>query len=59
VPDWILEIEEDSYVDGVWQFRGRSLRIAKAIRIPYNYLDEWGNLVREYLVIGYEGGAGD
>jgi hypothetical protein len=56
---WLLEIEEGAYVDSSWQFRGRSLRVKKAIRIPYNYLDEYGNLVREYLLIGYEGSAGD
>jgi hypothetical protein len=54
-----LPIEEDAYVTGSWQFRARSVRIAKAIRIPYTYQDEHGNLVREYLLIGYEGSGSD
>jgi hypothetical protein len=54
-----LPIEEDAYVTGSWQFRDRSVRIAKAIRIPYTYQDEHGNFVREYLLIGYEGSGSD
>ena len=54
-----LPIEEDAYVTGSWQFRDRSVRIAKAIRIPYTYQDGHGNIVREYLLIGYEGSGSD
>ncbi len=54
-----LPIEEDAYVTGSWQFKDRSVRIAKAIRIPYTYQDEHGNFVREYLLIGFEGAGGD
>ena len=57
--NWASEIEEDVYVDGTWQFKGRSLRMAKAVRIPYTYQDEHGNIVKEYLLIGYEGAGGD
>ena len=57
--NWHSEIEEDVYVDGTWQFKGRSLRIAKAVRIPYTYQDEHGNIVKEYLLIGYEGSGSD
>lgn len=57
--NWQSEIEEDSYTaDGRWQFKDRSLRVAKIIRIPYNYVDAHGNIVRDYLLIGYEGSAG-
>ena len=58
-PNWQSAIEEDAYVTGSWQFRGRSLRLKKAIRIPYTYQDENGNIVREHLLIGYEGGGSD
>ena len=54
-----LPIEEDSYAVGSWKFKDRSVRIAKAIRIPYTYQDRHGNFVREYLLIGYEGGGSD
>ena len=54
-----LPIEEDAYVTGSWQFKDRSVRIAKALRIPYTYQDKHGNFVREYLLIGYEGSGSD
>ena len=54
-----LPIEEDAYAIGSWKFKDRSVRIAKAIRIPYTYQDRHGNFVREYLLIGYEGGASE
>ena len=57
--NWQSEIEEDSYTTGSWQFRGRSLRVAKAIRIPYTYQDAHGNIVKEYLLIGYEGSGSE
>lgn len=57
--DWDLQIETDSYEIGYWNFRGRSLRVQKAIRIPYLYHDKDGNKVREYLLIGFEGSAGE
>jgi hypothetical protein len=56
---WESDIEEDAYVNGSWQFKGRSVRIAKSIRLPYTYQDEHGNIVREYLLIGYEGSGSD
>jgi hypothetical protein len=59
VRDFESQIEEDSYQAGYWKFRDRSLHIAKAIRIPYIYIDENGNKVREYILIGYEGSGGE
>jgi len=56
---WDSQIEADSYEIGYWNFRGRSLRVQKAIRIPYIYQDEHGNKVREYLLIGFEGSSGE
>jgi hypothetical protein len=59
VGDVESQIEEDSYQAGYWKFKDRSLRIAKAIRFPYTYIDENGNQVKEYVLIGYEGSGGD
>ncbi len=56
---WDSEIEQDSYEIGYWKFKERSLRVRKAIRIPYIYRDENGNRVKEYLLIGFEGSSGD
>jgi hypothetical protein len=53
------QIEEDSYEIGYWKFKDRSLRIAKAIRIPYTYIDENGNTVLEHLLVGFEGEGGE
>jgi hypothetical protein len=52
------QIEEDYYQAGYWKFKDRSLRIAKAIRIPYIYVDENGNRVMEHVLVGYEGSGG-
>ena len=57
--NWAVEIEEDAYEVGTWKFKDRSLRMKKAIRISYTYQDALGNRVKEYLLIGYEGSAGD
>lgn len=57
--NWRDEIEQDYYQAGYWKFKDRSLRVAKAIRIPYTYLDKDGNKVREYLLIEYEGSGGE
>ena len=56
---WETEIEEDAYVTGSWQFKDRSLRVKKIIRLPYTYQDAHGNIVRDYLLIGYEGSGSD
>lgn len=56
---WDSQIETDSYEIGYWKFRDRSLRVVRAIRIPYIYRDEDGNKVREHLLIGFEGSSGE
>jgi hypothetical protein len=33
--------------------------VAKAIRIPYTYRDKDNNIIKEYLLIGFEGSGGD
>jgi hypothetical protein len=57
--NWQYDIEEDSYEIGSWRFKDRSPRVAKAIRIPYTYKNEANNIVKEYLLIGYEGSGGE
>lgn len=57
--NWQYDIEEDYYEIGSWKFKDRSPRVAKAIRIPYTYKDEHDNIVKEYLLIGYEGSGGE
>jgi hypothetical protein len=58
-PTVASQIEEDTYEIGYWKFKDRSLRIAKAIRIPYNYIDESGNMVLAHILVGYEGEGGE
>jgi hypothetical protein len=53
------QIEEDTYEIGYWKFKDRSLHIGKAIRIPYNYIDESGNMVLAHILVGYEGEGGE
>lgn len=42
---------------GNWNFKGIPHHIEKAIRIPYTYTDDNGVRIRDYLLIGYEGGG--
>jgi hypothetical protein len=57
--NWQSEIEEDSYEIGSWRFKDRSPRVAKALRIPYTYRDQDDNIIKEYLLIGFEGSGGE
>jgi hypothetical protein len=51
-----IVIEQQLDVGG-WSFKGIPHHIEKAIRIPYTYVDDHGVLIRDYLLIGYEGGG--
>lgn len=51
-----LVIEQQLDV-GNWNFKGVPHFIEKAIRIPYTYTDAQGVKIRDYLLIGYEGGG--
>jgi len=51
-----LTIEQQADVGG-WSFKGVPHHIEKAIRIPYTYTDGNGVEIRDYLLIGYEGGG--
>lgn len=55
-PDATLVIEQQLDV-GTWNFKGVPHFIEKAIRIPYTYIDVNGVQIRDYLLIGYEGGG--
>jgi hypothetical protein len=55
------EAESQDY-GGRWDFKGTSHYVARAVRIPYMYYRANQNggstLVVDYLLIGFEGGAG-
>ena len=54
------DIEQEEYYPArTWEFQGTAKRIGKAIRIPYHYTDENGNLVREHILVGFEGSGSD
>ena len=54
------DIEQEEYYPArTWEFQGTAKRIGKAIRIPYNYTDENGNLVRGHILVGFEGSGSD
>ncbi len=41
-----------------WYFKGASSYVAKALRIPYCYMDADGLIIQDYLLVGFEGGGG-
>jgi hypothetical protein len=48
------ETEKDNY-GATWYFRKGEHRIAAALRIPYCFKDKFGQEVRDYLLVGFEG----
>ena len=55
----MLNETEMSYRGMQWYFKNGSNYVAKALRIPYCYKDKDGHEIRDYLLIGYEGGGAD
>ena len=55
----MIDETEVSYRGVQWYFKNGSNYVAKALRIPYTYKDKYGHDVKDYLLIGYEGGAGE
>lgn len=57
----LSESESQEY-SGHWDFRGTAHFVKRALRIPYMYYRPEANggstLVTDYLLIGFEGGAG-
>jgi hypothetical protein len=42
---------------GHWYFKGVPRTVELALRIPYTYVDDAGVTIKDYLLIGYEGGG--
>ena len=58
-PDLGSEVEaQRDNQEATWAFRGTPYQIRRALRIPYCYTDEFGSMVEEHLLIGYEGRSG-
>ena len=57
--DWQLHIEESAYTNAAVNFRGMMRSYEKAFRFPYTYCDAHGNIVKEYIIVAYEGASGE
>src|SRR6266446_364410 len=53
-----LEETEKYYKSVEWDFKTASYRVNLALRIPYYFTDEYGQTVKDYLLIGFEGSGG-
>ncbi len=53
-----LEETEKYYKSVEWDFKTASYRVNVALRIPYYFTDEYGQTVKDYLLIGFEGSGG-
>jgi surface antigen len=42
-----------------WRFKNGSVRAAQSLRIPYYFTDEYGQTVKDYVLIGFEGAGGE
>jgi hypothetical protein len=51
-----LQVEKQADL-GTWAFKGTPHYIERALRIGYTYTDETGNIIKEFLLIGYAGGG--
>jgi len=56
-PD-LTETEKD-YQVVEWRFKNGSVRVAQSLRIPYYFTDEYGQAVKDYVLIGFEGAGGE
>ncbi len=52
--DDVIEVQTEL---GTWQFKGTPHFIEKALRISYTYSDVTGHTIRDYILVGYEGGG--
>jgi len=57
--DPMLAETEKDYQAIEWKFKTATHRVAWSLRIPYCFTDKYGQTVREYLLIGFEGGSGE
>ena len=53
-----LEETEKYYKSVEWDFKTASYRVNLALRIPYYFTDAYGQTVKDYLLIGFEGAGG-
>ena len=56
-PD-LTETEKD-YQVVEWRFKNGSVRVAQSLCIPYYFTDEYGQTVKDYLLIGFAGAGGE
>lgn len=57
--EFMFDAVEVDYRSYQWTFKGGSSYIQKALRIPYCYIDDDGIEIRDYLLVGFEGGGGN
>lgn len=50
--------EKEAYDNTGWEFKGTPHRIAKAIKIPYCFRDEDGQVTTKFIFVGFEGSGG-
>jgi len=50
---------EKNYQVVEWKFKNDTVRVALSLRIPYYFTDEYGQTVKDYLLIGFEGSGGE
>ncbi len=54
-----LEETEKDYKSVEWNFKTASHRVNLPLRIPYYFTDVYGQTVKDYLLIGFEGSGGE
>lgn len=57
--EFMFKDTEMSYKGMQWYFKNGSNYVGKAMRIPYCFTDEDGIEVKDYLLIGFEGGGSE
>ena len=50
----VIEVQTEL---GTWAFKGQPHYIERALRLSYTYVDAYGSKVRDYILVGYEGGG--
>jgi hypothetical protein len=51
-----IVIEQQVHL-GMWAFKGVPYYIEKALKIPYTYTTSAGEIIEDYLLIGFAGGG--
>lgn len=52
--DNVVEVQTEL---GNWTFKGGPHYIERALKLSYTYVDAYGATVRDYILVGYEGGG--